>query len=240
MCSQIASLPLLLLTQVAGIDVPEMRIGLIHATDVAVDPITAAFAELWPEAEIVNILEDSLSVDRAKSADLTPDMMGRISGLGHYALNIGCDGVLFTCSAFGPAIEAFALESAVPVLKPNEAMFEAALATGNRTGMIYTFEASRDSMEQEFREAAETLNPSATISSVMAPGAMDALRDGDADTHNALVADAVDALGDVDAIILAQFSTSRAADAVRARTDVPVLTSPDAAVEKMKRLVTGG
>lgn len=214
------------------------RIALIHATAVAVDPITSAFAEFWPDAETVNILEDSLSVDRAKSANLSSEMMGRISALGHYALNIGCDGVLFTCSAFGPAIEEFAKQSAAPVLKPNEAMFEAALATGNRTGMIYTFEASRDSMEQEFRAAAQRLNPQATITSTMASGAMDALRGGDDSTHNALVAEAVDELGDVDAIILAQFSTSRAADTVRARTDVPVLTSPDAAVQKMKRLVT--
>lgn len=214
------------------------HIALIHATAVAIDPITSAFAELWPDAETVNILDDSLSVDRAKSTDISSEMMGRISALGHYAQNIGCDGILFTCSAFGPAILSFASQASVPVLKPNEAMFEAALVTGNRTGMIYTFEASCDSMEREFRAAAQTLNPQATITSTMAPGAMDALRDGDDSTHNALVAQAVDELGDVDAIVLAQFSTSRAADAVRARTDVPVLTSPDAAVQKMKHLVT--
>lgn len=215
------------------------RIALIHATAVAVDPINAAFAALWPDAEAVNILEDSLSVDRAKSAEISTDIMGRIAGLGHYGLNIGSDGVLFTCSAFGPAIEAFAMESAVPVLKPNEAMFETALRIGNRTGMIYTFEASRDSMEQEFRDAAASINPQGSITSVMAPGAMEALVKDDAETHNRLVADAAEELGDVDAIILAQFSTSRAADTVRAKTDIPVLTSPDAAVQKMKRLVVG-
>lgn len=215
------------------------RIALIHATAVAVDPISDAFKTLWPDVDVVNILEDSLSVDRAKSAEISSEIMGRISGLGHYALNIGCDGVLFTCSAFGPAIEAFSLEAAVPVLKPNEAMFETALMTGNRTGMIYTFEASRDSMEIEFRAAAENINPQGSITSVMAPGAMDALAKGDSETHNRLVAEAAQELGDVDAIILAQFSTSRAANAVRAKIDIPVLTSPDAAVHKMKRLVSG-
>lgn len=214
------------------------RIALIHATAVAVDPITSAFAELWPDAETVNILEDSLSVDRAKTTDLSSDMMVRISTLGRYAVEIGCDGILFTCSAFGPAIEAFAETVSIPVLKPNEAMFEAALKVGNKVGMIYTFEASRDSMEQEFRETAQAMNPSGTIVSVMAPGAMDALRGGDAETHNALVGDVSEQLGAVDAIILAQFSTSRAADAVRLQTIVPVLTSPDAAVQKMKSLIT--
>ena len=41
------------------------RIVLIHAVAVAVDPVAAAFADGWPEAELVNLLEDSLSRDRA-------------------------------------------------------------------------------------------------------------------------------------------------------------------------------
>jgi hypothetical protein len=39
--------------------------------------------------------------------------------------------------------------------------------------------------------------------------------------------------------MLAHFSTSRAADAVRGVVDVPVLTAPDAAVSRMRALVEG-
>ncbi|TIS98322.1 MAG: arylsulfatase, partial [Mesorhizobium sp.] len=69
------------------------------------EPIRSVFEAGWPGAEIVNILEDSLAVDRAKTANLTSDIARRIEALASYARSIGSDAVLFTCSAFGQAIE---------------------------------------------------------------------------------------------------------------------------------------
>ena len=211
------------------------RIALIHAVSVAIDPVEAAFQELWPEAERVNILDDSLSVDRAKDRELTPAIHDRIQKLAAYGRELGADGVLFTCSAFGSAIEAAARAASWPVLKPNEAMFEAALAAGGTIGLLATFERSIPGMEAEFRELAEARGSKTRIRGIAVPEAMLALQKGDAATHNALLADAVPRLGDCDAIMLAQFSTSRAAAAVQLRTRVPVLTSPGTAVAKIKR-----
>ena len=115
------------------------RIALIHATPAAVGPIEAAFAETWPEPDLVNLLDDSLSRDRALAADLTESMYRRFDALGGYAVSIGVDAILFTCSAFGPAIERVARAAAIPVLKPNEAMFAEAIARGGQIGMLATF-----------------------------------------------------------------------------------------------------
>jgi hypothetical protein len=144
---------------------------------------------------------------------------------------------LFTCTAFGPAIEKAAGLLEVPVLKPNEAMFEEDIGRGGKTAMIATFKPAQASMEAEFWEKARRLSPDGTIETFVVEPAMTALRTGDAETHNRLVAGKADALRCYDAVVLARSSTARAAAAVRAAMDIPVLTSPDAAVSKLKRLV---
>jgi len=214
------------------------RIALIHAVTVAIDPVQEAFRQLWPEAECANILDDSLSLDRERDGVLTEAMKRRIRALAEYGAATGAAGVLFTCSAFGQAIEAAAAALPIPVLKPNEAMFEAALAAGRRIGMLATFAPSVDSMEVEFREMAETCGRRATIETYCVPGAMAALKAGDGAGHNRLLAEAAPRFANCDAVLLAHFSTARAASAVTAALGRPVLTSPGSAVAKLKGIIT--
>src|SRR6266481_7288227 len=128
-----------------------MRITLVHALKHSLVPIEEAFARLWPEATRMNLLDDSLSTDLARDGSLTAAMSERFLLLGRYAAATGADAILFTCSAFGPCIEAVAREQAPrPVLKPNEAMIEQAAARGRRIGLLSTFEPTLASMPGEF------------------------------------------------------------------------------------------
>ena len=213
------------------------RIALIHAVTVAIAPVEDAFRQLWPEAECVNILDDSLSLDRERDGVLTEAVTRRILALAEYGAATGAAGVLFTCSAFGEAIEAAARRSAIPVLKPNQAMFEAALRMGRRIGMLATFAPSVASMEEEFRETAEAGGGRATIETCCVPGAMAALKAGDGAEHDRLIAEAAPRFADCDAVLLAHFSTSRAASSVTSVLDRPILTSPGSAVAKMKEII---
>lgn len=216
---------------------PGPRVALIHAVTPAIAPVHAAFRAFWPEAEAIDLLDASLSPDRARDGALTAAMTARIGALADYGLLAGAEGILFTCSAFGAAIEAAAARLPVPVLKPNEAMFEAAMGEGTRLGMLATFGPSVAGMEAEFAEERARAGADATLETVLVPDALDALKAGDAATHDRLVAEYAPRLAHCDAILLAHFSTSRAAPAVRAAVDRPVLTSPDAAVAKLRRVL---
>lgn len=214
-----------------------MRIVLVHATPAAVEPIRSAFAQLWPEPDLVNLLDDSLSRDRALVPDLTDGMYGRFDALGSYAVSIGADGILFTCSAFGPAIERVARSVSIPVLKPNEAMFAEAIAIGGKIGMLATFEPSIASMAAEFEAQAGKAGASTELQSVLVPDALAALNAGDRSGHDALIAKAASGLAHCDAVMLAQFSMAPAASALRQRSSAPVLTSPGSAVAALKRRI---
>ena len=214
---------------------PAKRIALIHATPVAVDPVIEAFGRLWPEAHVHNLLEDSLAPDLERAGRLDDHMISRFVRLAEYAADCGADGVLFTCSAFGVAIEAAADRLVpLPVLKPNEAMFEEALEAGENIGMVATFQPSVPSMEREFESMAEQAGSAARLRTVCVPDAMAALKAGDAETHNRLVAEEAAKLDGCDAILLAHFSTAQAREAVDEVATKPILTSPDSAVRKLK------
>lgn len=208
-----------------------MRIALIHALRHSPPPIEAAFAETWPEARLMNLLDDSLSADLARDGALTPAMTERFLTLGRYARGTGADGVLFSCSAFGPCIEAVAADLApIPVLKPNAAAIEEAVAIGKRIGLLATFPGTLASMPPEFPDAVQLVP-------CLAEGALAALDAGDVEAHDRLAAEAARQLAGCDVILLGQFSLARAARAVAATTGLPVVTTPGSAVRQLKALL---
>jgi Asp/Glu/hydantoin racemase len=218
------------------------RIALIHATALAMAPIESAFQRHWPQARRMNLLDDSLSVDLAEEGELTPAMVQRFVDLAGYAKRTGCDGILFTCSAFGPAIEAAGAAVGLPTLKPNEAMFEMALAgrqvSGTRMGLIATFEASIPSMSAELLEMARQRGLSIDLRTRFVPGAMQDLAQGDVLQHHQKIAVAACSLPPCDVILLAQFSMAAAQPAVQAELSSPVLSSPECAVMALKKRMT--
>jgi hypothetical protein len=211
-----------------------MRIALVHALKHSIVPIEAAFASHWPEARLMNLLDDSLSADVARDGGITEAMTERFLKLGRYAKGAGADAILFTCSAFGACIEAVALEQApMPVLKPNEAMIEQAVGQlvgkgRRRIGLLSTFAPTLVSMPPEFPGSVE-------IVPKLAEGALAALDRGDRAGHDRLVAEASKDLRDCDLIALAQYSMAPAAALVAEASGRPVVTTPDSAVLKLKQ-----
>ena len=208
------------------------RIALIHALAHSVAPINDAMAREWPQAMRMNLLDDSLSADLAASgAGLDAAMHERFARLAQYAVDCHSDGILFTCSAFGPCIDAVATQHApLPVLKPNEAMVAQAASLGVRIGLVASFAPTLDTMPAEFPAGAE-------LESELVADAMAALHAGDTARHDALVVSAAERLVNKGCavIALAQFSMARARKLVAERTGLPVLTTVDSAVSEMRR-----
>ena len=208
------------------------RVALIHALAHSVAPINAEMARAWPACERMNLLDDSLSADLARSGrGLDAAMHQRFEALAAYAESTGAQAILFTCSAFGPCIDAVAARRpGMPVLKPNEAMVAEAAATGRRVGLIASFGPTLVSMPSEFPPGVEVVPR-------LAEGAMEALDQGDIAGHDACVTQAALWLQQqgCDVIALAQFSMARAQATVRQALDLPVLTTPASAVRVLRQ-----
>jgi len=218
------------------------RIMLIHALAESVAPIHQAFASDWPEARYFDLLDSSLAPDLSLDGSVTVIMRERFLLLARYAANLSGEGgktagILFTCSAFQPAIDAVKSDLSIPVLRPNEAAFEEALASCDRIGLLVTFAPSLPALTAELRGMAAERGVPLKLDARFVDGALAALKAGDGARHDALVAAAAKEMRDLDALVLGQFSLARAATEIAQVTGRKVLTTPVSAVRKLRKLV---
>ena len=217
------------------------RIALIHALEESVVPARTAFREHWPEALIFDLLDTSLAVDLAEAGRLDQAMMDRFGTRAGYAAGtVGAGGrtagILFTCSAFAPAIDAVKPHLPIPVFRPNEAAFAAAMEIGSRIGIVVSFGPSAGSLRTELLAMAAAAGRRVELAVAIADGALAALKSGDGDGHDDRVVRAAAQLRDCDVVILGQFSMARTQARLQPLMPVPVLTTPGAAVEALRRL----
>ena len=210
------------------------RIGLVHATPLAIAPAAEAFAAHWPEARLANLLEESLQTDAANTHYDGPAFSERIVTLAKYQVACGAVGLLFTCSAFSDAIRAAGRALDVPVLRPDEAAVEQALALGKAVRILCTFQPTVrvvSSLVREFRD-----DPRQPVEIELVEDALAAIRTGDTTRHDQLIAEAA-ARATEPVIVLGQYSMARAAPLVEKASGRPPITGPAHAVRMLKKLV---
>ncbi len=217
------------------------KIYLVHAGHVSMPAAHASFAALWPEAPILDLMEGSLAHDVGQDGGLTPAMFRRFELLGDYCVAAGATAILFTCSAFGEAIERVKRQHAIPVLTPNEALFDEILLRRDRVALLSTFEPTVTALRQELGQMELAAGQRADIDYFVIPRALDVLFAGDKVTHDRLVLEKVDEVAGLGygAIAFGQFTLSMVAPAARERTTLPILTTPDCAVRKLRNILEG-
>ncbi len=212
------------------------KIFLCHAAAVAMPPIVDSFRANWPQARLANLLEESWMPDLADDGRLTDTMIERFVMIGHYCVKAGANAILFTCSAFGPAIEEVRRQLKIPVLKPNEAMYDELTKNNCSASLLATFQPSIPSMVTEIHDTAKANGTQVKLNTQLVEGALAALQGNNPSEHNRLIA-AMAAKQQCDVIAFAQFSMAPALKLAAAQVKTPILTTPDSAVAKLKTML---
>jgi Asp/Glu/hydantoin racemase len=184
---------------------------------------------------VFNIADDSLIKDVIARGELTAKTARRVAGHIASAEEAGGDFILVTCSSIGPAVEAAAPLTGVPVLRVDQPMADEAVRVGGRVGVIATLPTTLAPTADLIRRRAVLAGKDVELTPRLCEGAFDALMGGDAAAHDAMVAAALTELAaQADVIVLAQASMARVAAGLPERDRrVPVLTSPPLAVEHL-------
>lgn len=216
------------------------RIVLVHAYRHSMPPIDDVFRSGWPEAETVNILDETLYSDVAPDGTLAPSVPARLRNLFEHCVLSGAAGIVFTGSSFGPAVDDARRGLSVPILKADEAMAEMAAAWGSRILIICTAGRAIPIIKRNIEVAAGTTGEPLQIAANCVAGAKDAISEGRIDDHDRLVAEAVEAAagtGRYDVIVIGQISMVPAVRLLSSAAVASSVTSPTASLAKLRSLV---
>jgi Asp/Glu/hydantoin racemase len=211
------------------------RIALLH-TGAVVIPMAGEFVKReLPDVTAINYLDDRIVADLGDPG-IAPSVPSRVGELARAAVDAGAEAILLTCSSISELAAATAELVGVPVLRIDEAMADEAVAAGDRIAVLATLPTTCGPTTRLIQERAQLAGRSASIASVVIDGAFDAVVSGDRATHDRLVAAAIKrAAADADVVVLAQASMASAASAVD--VEVPVLTSLESGVRRLRSLL---
>ncbi|MFE6755352.1 aspartate/glutamate racemase family protein [Streptomyces sp. NPDC057684] len=199
-----------------------MTLALLHTSPVHVPVFDALRDTDHPGLDLRHVVDESL-LERARTAG--PEAVADdVRALLETAVADGADAVLCTCSTIGGVAEAQSAAVGVPVLRVDRPMAAAAVEAGRAVAVVAALESTLAPTVVLVEEEAARAGRPVDVRTVLVAGAWERFEAGDRDGYRDLVAAAVDALTDVDVVVLAQASMAPAAD--RTTATVPVLSSP--------------
>jgi aspartate/glutamate racemase len=204
---------------------------IVHTSFVSVSTLTQLFAEMAPEAQVRNIVDDSLLPEVLANKGVTSGVRSRMCEYYKAAELAGADLIFNQCSSVGEVADLAANIVAVPVIKVDARMAEVACQTGPRIGVVATLETTLGPTCRLIEATAARLGAKVVLTRSLVAGAFDLLVKGERAKHNEMVLDAIrELVKRVDVIVCAQGSMMAIVPDL-GPTPVPVLTSPRLGVQ---------
>jgi len=211
-------------------------LALVSAVPAAIPPTRAAFDAHFPEAELWNIVDDRLLQDADIDGGVSDRLAARMTRLIQHAVIEGADGILLTCSMYGPVAHAVSDTMNVPVLGPDDAVFAATAEGGYRDVVVVS--SATEPLADSMKRIRAALPESVGLRGVVTDRAAAAARAGDTNMVGAHIIRAVEESGArPDAIVLGQYSLAPASSAIQDALGMPVLAGPQFAVKELRRRI---
>lgn len=227
------------------------KLAIIHTTPLTVAPLADLAAELLPGTTLVNFVDDSVLPQLAENGGRVQAVSPRLVQYSRFAEEVGADAVLSACSSVGEVVAEMRRAVRIPVVRIDEAMAEVAVRRGGRLGVAATLPttlrptlALLDAKARE-RGGEPPTEPPSTEPLSTEPLCVDEayrrLLAGDREGHDALLAEALEALAErVDTVVLAQASMARVLPKLPRALHDKFLTSPRLGMARVKGVLSAG
>jgi Asp/Glu/hydantoin racemase len=196
------------------------------------DSIKALFKKYIPEAEMINIIDDSLLEEALINKGVTPQARRRYLQYALAAQEQGAEVILNQCSSYSECADWAGQALNIPILKIDGPMAKQATELGKKIAVVIT---AVSSLETSCRLVESYGDHDTVVTPCFVTGAYEALLvDGDKAKHDALVVAAVEKAAESnEVIVMAQGSMVRLLPQM-VHIKKPILTSMESGVAQLR------
>jgi len=218
--------------------IEKKKVGVIHTFLYSVEDLKALFAEIVPEVEMINIIDDSLLKEVLANGGPTAAVIRRICNYAQELERLGCDIILNQCSSVGEVSEIAQKLISIPYVKVDEPMAVEAVNLGKRVGVVATAHTTLGPSARLVESVAKRLGKETVVNRCYADGAYDALLiEKNKAKHDKILMDTIDkACAENDVVCLAQGSMLSLVDKCKTKP-VPVIHSFRSGVSQLRALL---
>lgn len=204
-----------------------IKIGVIHATYSAIEPLNQAAAKYREDVKLLNFVNENLLYRANQIGGADKQGLRSFTRLFFEAADAGMDGIIVACSVYTPFVEQMRKFVDIPVIGIDKPMLVSAVENGNKIGIIATTAASGPSAQRQMEKIAEHIGKDVSYEIEIDINAMTELKSGNIGEHDRLILEAGKRLVNqkCDCIVLAQITMARAVEQML-ELGVPVLSSP--------------
>ena len=210
-------------------------VALLHNSQVIIDPVKKVFERVYPEARLINIMDESLLRDIREKGGIDFKGVRRVCRYALCAEDLGADAVLMTCSSLCEAVFTARPMIRIPAFAINEPMAEEAVRTGTKIVVMGTLQSVMAPTARLIAAKARAAGKDVKVDEALCAAAFEALLAGNPQKHDELlIGDVEKAAKKGDVIVFAQGSMSRLVPEAKKRVRIPVLECLESGVRQVR------
>jgi hypothetical protein len=213
-------------------------VALVSSTRTVFGPMEAAFREVFPEAQILHLLDETLIEDFRREGGLSPHSRQKALRMALTAQEAGVDGILVTCSTLSPSVDDFRPFLKIPVVKIDEPVIEEVVQRAETIGLLATAETVLRSVEPLVAKKSREAGRRTSFRRFIKADAWPLLQKDPAAFYRAIGEVAAQAARECDALILTQVSIAPGRDYVEEKLRNRVYASPTYAVQAIRKILS--
>jgi Asp/Glu/hydantoin racemase len=214
------------------------KLAIIHTTPATLDSMKALAAEILPDCNLINFVDDSILPQLGENGGNLSQVEERLVHYARFAEQVGADVILEACSSVGEVVAKMQSAISIPIVRIDESMAEQAVQRGEKVGVAATLSTTLQPTTRLLQVKAQAAGRQVEIHPLLIEGAYQKLMAGDREGHdNLLVEKLKDLARTMDVVVLAQASMARVLPRLSVMEQNKILVSPRLAMERVKAVI---